>query len=290
MIRCAATVVLAITLHPMLAGAQDTVITVNVPSADVYRGATTASPVIGHVSNGTVLPVVRNLGSWVRVPWPGAEDGVAYLHVSMGIICPVGAAAPVARPAPRSSSAPAPPTITTPPPTRAPANERVVPRSQPNVRPISHIVGLGGLFGSTSRFGASARTWRNKHVGIQMAFTRDTMTSDVAADRVTSWQVEPGFVYALFDRVSDYVWIRPYVGTALNFGHQTLEAAAPLAFGPTSDNSVGLRVFGGGELTYAGMTQFGLSVDVGYSHVPTSFPGFEARPLSVSISGHWYIK
>ena len=44
MIRCAATVVLAITLHPMFADAQETVITVNVPSADVYRGATTASP------------------------------------------------------------------------------------------------------------------------------------------------------------------------------------------------------------------------------------------------------
>jgi len=290
MIRCVATVVLAITLHPMLAGAQDTVITVNVPSADVYRGATTASPVIGHVANGTVLPVVRNLGSWVRVPWPAAEDGVAYLHVSMGIIGPVGAAAPAMRPAPRSSSAPAPPTITSPPPTRAPANERVAPRSQPNVRPISHILGLGGLFGSTSRFGASARTWRNKHVGIQMAFTRDTMTSDISADRVTSWQVEPAFVYALFDRVSDYVWIRPYVGSGLNFSHQTLTPAAPLPLEPASDNGVGFRLFGGAEFTYAGMTQFGLSVDLGYRRLPTAFPGFEPRPLSVSIAGHWYIR
>ena len=116
------------------------------------------------------------------------------------------------------------------------------------------------------------------------------MTSGVAAGRVTSMQFEPGVVYALFDRVSDYVWIRPYVGSVVSFRQQTLSVAAPLAVGTASDNSVGFRVFGGGELTFASVPRFGLSADLGYRRVPTPFPGFEAGPLSVSIAGHWYVK
>src|SRR5438093_12882081 len=102
--------------------------------------------------------------------------------------------------------------------------------------------------------------------------------------------VPTGVLSPLFDRVSDYLSIRPYVGSALTFRPQTLTLTAPLALEPASDNGVGSRVFGGTELTYAGMTQFGLSVDLGYRHVPTAFPGFDPKPLSVSFAGHWYIR
>ena len=290
MIRRAAALVLALTLNPTLLRAQDTVLTVNVSSADVHKGPSTVTPVIGHVSRGTVLPVSRNLGSWVKIAWPGAQDGSAYLHVTMGRIGPANADAPATNASPQAPSVPAAATTTIPPQTRTPVGQRVAPRGQVNVTPVSHMFSVGGLVGSTSSFGATVRAWRNNHLGIQFGFTRDAMTSGVAAGRVTSMQFEPGVVYALFDRVSDYVWIRPYVGSVVSFRHETLSVAAPVALETASDNGVGFRIFGGGELTFASMPRFGLSADLGYRRSPTPFPGFKAGPLTASIAGHWYIK
>jgi hypothetical protein len=292
MIRSVAAVVLALTLNPALVRAQDAVLTVTAPSADVHTGPSTVTPVIGHVSRGTILPVSRNLGSWVKVAWPGAPDGAGYVHVTMGRLHPVKVDAPPAITSPRPASAatpePAPATMT--PRTHTSAEERVAVRGPQGVTPISHVVGVGGLVGSTSSFGATARAWRNDHLGIQFRLTRDAMTSDVAPGRVTSMQFEPGLVYALLDHVSDYVWIRPYVGSGLSFHHQTLKVSTPAAIEPASDNGVGYRVFGGGELTFASVTRFGLSAELGYRRVPAPFAGFEADRLSVSIAGHWYIK
>jgi hypothetical protein len=143
------------------------------------------------------------------------------------------------------------------------------------------------MVGSMSSWGATARWWRDKHVGVQAAFTRDAMTSDAASGRVTSAQVEPGVVYALFDRVPGYVWIRPYVGSGLSFRHQTLKDGLAQ---PMSDTGFGWRVFGGTELTFAGLTQFGLSAELGYRRQPTPFPGFEPDRVAVAVVGHWYIK
>src|SRR5262245_52562078 len=69
------------TLH-----AQAPVFTVQAVSADVYKAPSTGSPIIGHVPRGTALPVTRELGSWVKVSWPRGEDGVGYVHVSMGTL------------------------------------------------------------------------------------------------------------------------------------------------------------------------------------------------------------
>ena len=157
--------------------------------------------------------------------------------------------------------------------------------------PITHFFGVGGLVGSRNSFGGTARAWRTDHLGIQLAFARDAMTSDVAAGRVTSIRFEPGVVYALFDRVTDYVWFRPYVGSALSVRHQTWKLSGPAALEPASDNGMGFRVFGGSELTFAGLQRFGLSAELGYRRFPTTpFPEFEADRLSASIAGHWYIK
>jgi len=289
MIRRAAALILALTLNPALLRAQDTVLTVNVPSADVYKGPTTVTPVIGHVSRGTVLPISRNLGSWVKIAWPDAPDGVGYVHVTMGRLGPPSADAPVRNVSPAVSSASAPVTATIPLRGRTSVGEQVVPRGQLNT-PASHIFGVGGLVGSMSNVGATARGWRNNRLGIQVGFTRDAMTSAGGVGRVTSMQFEPGVVYGLFDHVSDYVWIRPYVGSVLSFRHQTLKVSAPAAMEPASDNGIGFRVFGGSELTFAGVPRFGLSAELGYRRFPTPFPEFEADRLSVSIAGHWYIK
>jgi hypothetical protein len=37
------------------------------------------------VARGRTLLVTRQLGSWVKVSWPEAEDGAGYLHVSWGL-------------------------------------------------------------------------------------------------------------------------------------------------------------------------------------------------------------
>ena len=297
MVRRIAAVVLALTLNPTLARAQDAVLTVTVLSADVHKGPSTVTPVIGHVSRGTVLPVSRNLGSWAKVAWPDAPEGVGYVHVTMGRLGPSSADASAANMPPRTSSAPASATsapasatTTIPPVTRKSAGERMAVRGELSDTPITHIFGVGGLVGPMSSFGATARAWRSDHLGIQLAFARDAMTSDVAAGRVTSIRFEPGVVYALFDHVSDYVWIRPYVGSVLSFRHQTLKVSAPAAMEPASDNGIGFRVFGGSELTFGGVPRFGLSAELGYRRFPTPFPEFEADRLSVSIAGHWYIK
>jgi hypothetical protein len=297
MTRRVAAVVLALALNPALVHAQDSVLTVTVPSADVHKGPSTVTPVIGHVSRGTVLPVTRNLGSWAKVPWPDAPDGVGYVHVTTGRLAGPNGAAPAppeavarAATAPGSPQEPAPATPTVPQRPRSSSSDRIAVRDQQHTTTISHIVGIGGMVGSMSSFGATARAWHNNHLGFQFGLTRDAMTSDVAAGRVTSLQFEPAVVYALFDHVSDYVWVRPYAGSGLSFRHQTLKLSTPAEPESAPENGVGFRAFGGTELTFAGVTRFGLSIEAGYRHVPNPFAGFEADRFSASLYGHWYIK
>jgi hypothetical protein len=114
------------------------------------------------------------------------------------------------------------------------------------------------------------------------------MTSDLTSARVNAVQVEPAVMYALFDRISDYVWIRPYVGPAASFRHQTLTVPSDLT--PASENGVGFRAFGGTELAFAAVPQLALSVDLGYRHVPSVSEPFDASGVGVTVLAHWYVK
>jgi len=291
MIRRAAAVVFVLAIHPALVQAQEPVLTITVPSAEVHKGPTTVTPVIGHATLGTVLPVSRNLGSWVRVPWPESPDGVGYVHVTMGRIgAPDGETASTPKPAATivaSGVAAAPP----PPPPLPPRTVSAAPavtssgvgvRNRQGTERLSHLFAVGGLVGSTRSFGASARAWTDNRVGVQATFTRDALTSDVVPARAVITQVEPAVLYALFDRVTDQFWIRPYVGGAVSLRHQTLDAV--------SNNGVGLRLFGGSELTFAGAPQFALSADAGYRRVPAPLPGFETSAFGLSFAAHWYLR
>ena len=289
MIRRIAAVALALILNPVFLHAQDTVFTVTVPTATVYKGPSNVTPVIGRVSSGTELSVSRNLGGWVKVAWPAAEDGIGYVRMSMGRIGGPEVSASATN-ASRPSSASAAAATTTASAARTSAPQQIPPRGQPRVRDISHIFGIGASLVPMSGVGATARGWHKNHLGIQVAFMRDAMTSDVAAGRVTSMQFEPGVEYAPFDRVSDYLWFRPYIGSAVSIVRQTLTIASPVARPSVSDSGLGVRVYGGGELTFASMPQFGVSADLGYRHLPAPFAGFKADPLSLSLAGHWYIK
>ena len=289
MIRRIAAVVLALILNPAFLRAQDTVFTVTVQTASVYKGPSNVTPVIGRASRGTELSVSRNLGGWVRVAWPASEDGIGYIRTSMGRIGGPDADASATNASPRPAPAPAAAATTSSPAARTSSGQQLPSRRQTRTTEISHIFGVGASIVPMSGVGGTARAWHKNHLGIQVAFMRDTMTSDVAAGRVTSMQFEPGVEYAPFDRVSDYLWLRPYMGSSVNFVHQTLSIASPLAM-PVSDSGLGVRFYGGGELTFASMPQFGVSADVGYRHLPAPFAGFKAEPLSMSIAGHWYIK
>jgi hypothetical protein len=295
MVRRIGAIVVALALNPTLVRAQDAVFTVTADSADVHKGPSAVTPVIGHVSRGTVLPVARNLGSWARVPWPDAPDGIGYLHVTTGRLGTANSGSP-ANTTPRLSSASAPaisaaPAAPTTPPTagQRPSNERMAIRGELSDTPITHIFGVGAVVASRSSFGATTRAWHDDHLGLQLAVARDATAADAAAGRVTSVRVEPGVVYALFDRVTDYVWFRPYVGSALSFQRQTLKFSGPAAES-TADNGMGFRVFGGSELTFAGAPRFGLSAEIGYRRFPALFPGFDTDRLSLGIAGHWYLR
>jgi len=206
---------------------------------------------------------------------------------------PGSAATATPRPTTVSASASA---SARPPVARTSIGEPIVPSGQLlRTTPASHIFGIGALVATSNsfpdNFGATARAWGGNRLGIQFGVTRDAMTSDTAAGRVTSMEIEPGIVYGLFDRVSDYVWIRPYIGSVVSLRRQTLTLPAPgILAQPATDNGIGLRAFGGAELTFATLPRFGLSADLGYRRYPTPFPGFEARPMNVSVAGHWYLK
>jgi len=292
MIRRAAAVAIALALNPALLRAQDTVLTITVPSADIYKGPSTVNPIIGHAARGTALTVTRNLGSWARVAWSDAPDGIGYVHMTMGRLSTGSGSASVSSPM-RASSTPAsgPAQVPMPLEARTPAAtpNRSAVVGQQGGSAISHILGVGGLVGSMSTYGATARQWQHNRFGVQVGLTRDVQTSE-AEGRVTAMQVEPGVVYALFDRVRDYVWVRPYVGSALSFRHQTLTPPASVPGDSVSDSGVGFRVFGGSEITFATMTRLALSAEVGYRQLPAPFPGFEADHMTLSIAGHWYIK
>jgi hypothetical protein len=295
MARRVAAIVLALTLTPAVIYAQDATFTVAVASADVHKGPSTVTPVIGHVSRGTALTVSRNLGSWIRIPWPSAPDGMGYVHVTMGRLSGSGSepsAAPTSSTSVSSSrpaAASTPASVSTQPPARTPDKGSVGVQGAQGVTSISHVIGVGALVQSTRGFGATGRAWHADRFGLEVRLTRSVTTRD-ASGRVTAVEVEPRFVYALFDHVSDYVWVRPYLGSGLTFSHRTMTSSSPATTAKPIDNRMGVGVFGGGELTFAGVTPFGLSAELGYRPSSTPFPGFETARVSLSIAGHWYIK
>jgi hypothetical protein len=224
----------------------------------------------------------------VKIAWPDGRDGFGYVHVTMGRIGPV--TDDVRR---TTTSAPRPGT-TIVPITQAPAkvaaqqtpvSNRPAPRVQGNASPASHIFGIGGLVGYTRSIGATTRMWTANRIGIQFAVTRNTLTNDLTADQLTTTQVEPGIMFGLFDRVTDYVWLRPYVGSTLTFRHVSASALQPVA-----DNSTGFRVFGGAEFTFSSAPQFGISADLGYRRFQEPVAGFDDPRTTVAIAGHWYIR
>ena len=244
MIRRVAAVVLALTLNPAALRAQDTVLTVTVPSADVHKGPSNVTPVLGHVSRGTVLPVSRNLGSWAKIAWPDAPDGVGYVHVTMGRDRSVQR---VPRP-PRTCRREHPPHLRrsatriphdTIPPGRRPGEQRIA--VAVNCRHACHVTSSASAGWSGQRAALARRRARgarpSRHSARVHARCDDERRRRRPRDVDT---VRAGVVFALFDHVSDYVWIRPYVGSVMSFRRQTLKVSAPAAWSPCRTTALDL--------------------------------------------------
>ena len=286
MLRHVAAVAIVLCLTPSSVYAQSAAFTVSTNSADVYQAPSTGSSVIGHAQRGAVLPVTRELGSWVKVSWPDARDGAGYVHVSTGSLTTASAAAPAAAPrvepvspAPGSSAA-----------TRTSAGEQLVPRAS-YVTPPTHIVGVGGLLGgSTFGYGVTGRVWSKDRLGFQLRLSHSSVTIDPSPDRLSSTQFAPSVLYSWPDKVTDSVWVRPYVGGGPNIHHQTLNLGLLGAGGTMSDTSFGFQSFGGGELTFPSVPRFAVSAELGYRWTQTPFAGYDLGGMGVAVSAHWYVR
>jgi hypothetical protein len=293
MIRHAAAIVLALCVSTTPLHAQTTKLTVS-GSATVHKSPSQASPVIGKAAAGTALVVTREVGDWVKVSWPDAQDGIGYVRVSAGTIARGGSAAPAVNRTVAASAQPAPVAASSASVAarveQAPVAAPSAPSAARNlyVAP-THILGVGARAGgSTMGFGASTRAWSRRRLGAQFEVSRYGMNSPVMLGRSTTTDIAPSLLYSMRDHVSDYLWVRPYVGLGAHISHSTLTGSTP-GFAFTS-NTVGARVFGGGEFAFSSMPHFAVSADLGYYHLPTPFAGFEPGGIGLAISGHWYVK
>ena len=292
--HAAAAIALVFTLSPSWLSAQSTTFTVTVESANVHKSPSTGSAVVGHAMRGRMLPVARELGSWVQVTWPEAEDGAGYLNVSWGRLSnrPMGAdptrpaSAPATRPAPQAAAVSAP---------AAPGEQARAVEPRTALRPVyappaSHGLGIGARVGNSPMgFGVGARAWRRKGFGAQVDVSRYALDSAVTAQHLTSFEIEPSVTFALADKVGDYLWLRPYVGSGVMIRRQSLNNGPPGAVSTTS-NGWGWQAFAGGEMTFAGAPQFAVSADLGYRRLNTPVEGFDLGGVGLSVSAHWYIK
>jgi hypothetical protein len=265
---------------------------INSQAATIYRSPSTGSPVVGTAHRGAVLPVTRELGSWVRVSWPDAADGAGYVHVSSGSLTRTGGA-PASYDLSPTQSGPAPM------PMMASTSDPAASMQQPTnmytgtvyVPQPTHVVGLGGkLMGSTLGYGISGRAWTNGRFGVQFDLSRSKMTNVGLPEQATMVQFAPSVLYSFGDRVSDYVWVRPYVGGGGSINRHTLRLGTADTDPSVNDNAFGFRAFGGGEFTFASMAKFTVSADLGYDWTTSPFFGYDFSGFGFAVSGHWYVK
>jgi hypothetical protein len=293
MMRQLAVLTFLLSLMSTSAGAQ-TMYTLK-ENADVHNAPTTSSPVIGHAVRGRTLELSRDVGDWVEVAWTEGTSHSGYIRVRFGMV-PLAAfrdlpalrtGLPSSASASVTSAPAATPQSTTPP---APPSKSAVKSPDPLAFELPpHTTGFGLRMDPRFRdFGGAARLWSPHRFGAQLEVMRSTTTSELAPGHLTTWQFSPAVLYALPDLVQSSIWIRPYAGTGLDLARSTVGGLAPDA--SAHDTAFGTKVFGGAEMTLAGAPQVGVSVDVGYHWLESSFTTYELGGARVTLAGHWYIK
>ena len=292
MIRKAAAVVVVLCLSSASLHADSVKLTVSAASAAVYKSPSVGSPIVGQASRGTALEVTREVGDWVRVTWPNSPDGAGYVRTSMGSISrgTVAATTASSTPALQPAARPAAP-VAAAPAARAEQQPLARPSAPTPASPLfvapTHTLGFGARIGGSSLgVGGSVRGWPGRRLGAQFDVSHYAMSSLTQVGSLSATQFGPGVLFAMNDRVTDTMWMRPYLGAGLDFSHAKLTMVTG-GLAQTS-NTLGYRIFGGGELTMSGLPQFGISLDVGYYEMPAPFVGWETKGFGAAVSGHWY--
>ena len=268
------------------AATQGMALTVSVPSAAVRKSPSVASPIVGQAPRGAVLDVTRDVGSWVKVTWPDAPDGVGYVHESMGTLSN--------RPSREQRLAVAAASLPPPEPAHVPASASQATHSSAMrttyVPPPTHRVGLGGQLNATPGFGFSSRIWSRNRFGVQVDLSRSRMSNEFSANRVRSTEFSPSFIYSLPDYVSESFWLRPYAGGGVAMIRSKLYGGVPEVALSESDSTWAYRAFGGAEVTVPGVPRLAVSADLGYQWADVLFGGFDPAGPRFSVSAHWYAK
>jgi hypothetical protein len=235
-----------------------------------------------------VLAVRAEADGWVEVVWPNTAKGIAYIRTATGVQRPMTIdefvhdtsipRIPTGLPADPSNPSTAYVTDAVQAVAAASTQRPTLAEAAPSYVAPAHFVGLGGRMAArTSSLGATGRVWSRAGMGVQFELLRSARRDVVTAERLTSMQFAPSVLMAFPNAVSDYIWIRPYVG------------GGPTLYRSTT-NSVGLQLFGGGEVTFAGAPRFALSADAGYRKIPAAFTGFDRRKIRLALSGHWFVR
>ena len=270
--------------------AQDALFVVTTTSADVHKAPSTGSAVIGKAPRGKTFEVTRELGSWVRVSWPEAEDGAGYLHVTWGTISR-GAALQARRATGAGSSIAG--SASEPDSSTTAVQVAQVPGTSTTSGPApslpSHAIGLGGRIGTRAiGFAATGRAWTHGPLGVQIEAGRATYTSAVAPEQLRSLQLAPSIIYSPPNLVTNAIWTRPYIGAGMNIYRSTIRST--LGVSDAVDSGIGSQIFGGAEFTWANLPQFALSADLRQQWAPKTFNGFELGGFGFSMSAHWYVR
>jgi hypothetical protein len=271
------------------AGYERAELTVKIAAAEVHRFPSIGSPVIGKAPKGTVLEVRRNLGSWVEVPWPGGENGVAFVHVNTGTVSgQMGTA--LSQSAATPSSSPASSEINSDVQTDQPTSAGPSSVRAPEYVSLPrHLVGVGGrLSGSAPDFGATTRMWFANRLGVQVELSRSRLHSVGVQGHMNSMLFAPSVLYALPDGVAGSVWMRPYAGAGTSLYRSTLGSSSSAVNLVQTD--WGFHAFGGSEATFAGAPQLTISADFGYRWSQPSFAGYEPGRVTLAVAAHWYVK
>jgi len=290
MIRRASAVAIALVVHTTPLFAQTSVpvaeLVVKTASADVHKFPTVASPVIATAPGGTVLPIRRNLGSWVEVAWPNTEAGVAFLHVNAGTIAaratapaPNGAQDAVAQIRAVAAAATSATSGESGARSARPTGARQdVSQNQAYVSLPQHRIGMGAMINAPEpKFGFAARTWWKRGLGVQFSAS-PTQLESADGQLVSGTQFAPSVLYSLPDAVSTVAWLRPYAG------------AGPRIYRLNQVNGLGYEGFGGAEATFAAMPQFSLSAEFAYRWGRPTITDFSPKQVGFSLAGHWYVK
>jgi hypothetical protein len=273
---------------------------VSASQVDVHKQPTTSSPVIGQAMRGRSLEVTREVGDWVQVVWPAAPDRIGYVRVRLAS----NAVASLSEPRPATTMAMSNVATAAAP---EPADVRLATREAASVTTPAalvearatrlpnngyqlplHTLGFGARMDPFRTVGGSGRFWSAYGVGVQLDLSRSSQSSELAPGRLTTVAVSPGVLYPLPGVIGSSVWLRPYVGSGIDIARSSLSNVTPGV--SLTDTSVGFKVFGGGEFTFAGAPQVGVSVDLGYRRLDSTFTGFDNNHLHLSLAGHWYIR